>query len=186
MSTNNVLLVCDREHATILNALRFWQAAGRPAFPEYFEEIPGGPVAEDDVDAFIERINADVTLSILLTIESGIVCSAYVPGAADNIAINVIDLDTDGVDEEDLEELQLPFLGIQSGTTYSVARNIEAREFLELLDRKWTAEADSQGSGDEAPALDLLQCDLFVSTDEVAADELSIESSDRTAEVSDA
>lgn len=136
MSNNNVLLVSDQEHATILNALRFWQAAGHPIYPDYFPDEIGSPVAAEDVDDFIDRINGDCSLTVMCTIEGGIVTQAFVPGATDRIAIHVFDLDTDGVAEEDLCELHVPLSGVRSGVLYSAQANIEAAAFLRLLNDK--------------------------------------------------
>lgn len=179
MSHNsNVLIVSDSEHLTILNALHFWQAAGRPVFPEIMEDQTTDPVAEQDLDAFIDRISSDVYLSVLLTIEKGIVTSAYMPGAANQVCFNVFDMDTDGVEEEGLEELHLPFLGIQSGSAYSVARTINAPEFMNLLDKKWSEESLPVAHLDDSEDFKhSLQSDMFVSHDEVAACEIAAESS---------
>lgn len=136
MSNTNVLLVSDREHATILNALRFWQAAGHPIYPDFFDGEVDGPVAPEQVDAFIERINCECSLTVMCTIEDGIVTQAFVPDSTDRIAIHVFDLDTDGVDEEDLCELHVPLSGIRTGMLYSVQSNIEAAPFLRLLNDK--------------------------------------------------
>lgn len=150
MSDKNILVLSDREHATVLNALRHWQATGRPAYPEIFEEIPEGPVAEDDIDDFVERVNSNVNLDIMLTIEGGYVTNAYLPERTERIAIHIFDLDTDGVDEDDLMELPIPFSGIQPGLLYSVNESISAPEFLALLDRKLREEAEAKQSPSEA------------------------------------
>jgi len=185
--SDNILTVSDSEHLTILNALRFWQAAGRPVFPELMEGQVVDPVAEQDLDAFIERISTDVNLSMLLTIENGLVTNAYVPGASERLCINVFDMDTDGVEEDDLEELALPFLGIQSGSAYSVGRNIAAPEFMVLLEKKWSEELPPVPNGRDDDTSDDVQSDLFVSHDEIASAELAGETSERElAETADA
>lgn len=136
MSDSNVLLVSDQEHATLINALRFWQAAGRPVYPELFDGDVAAPVEEDDLDDFIERINLQCNLSVMCVIESGIVTQAYLPDATNRILLHVFDLDIEGVDEEDLTEMPIPLNGIQTGMLYSVEQNIAAPEFLKLLDQK--------------------------------------------------
>ena len=51
----------DREMATVLAALRYWQdemgCHGRAAYPEHFEETE--PLTAPEIDALCERLNAE-------------------------------------------------------------------------------------------------------------------------------
>ena len=136
MSDKNVVLLTDQEHATILNALRFWQAAGRPVYPEMFEGDVVEPVQEEELDGFIERFNTECDLTLMCVIEKGIVTQAFAPDATNRLLIHVFDTDTDTIDEEDLTELPVPMMGIQTGMLYSIHENLAAPDFLKLLDQK--------------------------------------------------
>lgn len=155
-SDNYVLIVSDVEHATILNALRHWQASGHPVYPEIFSEFPSGPVAEDEVDDFIERINTEVNLDMMCVLKGGYVTHALTPDATCRINLMVLDLDVDGVGERDLTTVQLPGTDQHvQAMLYGLEANTEAKDFIDSL--------ISETSGDGSPAAQDSNLDLFES-----------------------
>lgn len=132
MSDNYVLIVSEAEHSTILNALRHWQASGHPAYPEIFSDVPYGPVPEDDVDDFVERVNVQVNLDMIAVMKGGYITHALTPDATCRINLMVLDLDVEGVGEHHLQMVQLPGTDQPvKAMLYGIEQNTEAKDFIE-------------------------------------------------------
>ncbi len=110
--------VDDRQLATMLAALRYWQRIAPSismAEDEHAIASDGGAfecLQGDEVDTLCERINLPETsppLLIAVVLEGGMVQDVVwhggVPGAALGFDIAVIDYDTDGAGTEDLFDL---------------------------------------------------------------------------------
>ena len=102
---SNICKLSNRELATIVNALTFWNAAGRPQYPEFFAEVPDGPVAAEEIDEFIDRIQSDVTFEAMVLIEEGVATKVFTPFDSEYMQIHVFDTDQQ---EGDLVSMPLP------------------------------------------------------------------------------
>lgn len=87
----------DREHATVLAALRYWQRLGNDASPEI--DIAGSdPLSNSEIDDLCEALNLAEPTRIAVTTEGGLI-TAIVSDNDDliGVPILVIDYDTEGV-----------------------------------------------------------------------------------------
>lgn len=101
----NICKLSDREVATLINALSFWKVAGRPQYPDCFENIPEGPIEEHEIEPLIQRLEVDVTFEAIAVIEDGIVSKVITPFDTDYMQIHVLDKD---YTEGDLVSVPLP------------------------------------------------------------------------------
>lgn len=102
---SNICKLSNRELATIVNALTFWNAAGRPQYPEFFAEVPDGPVAAEEIDEFIDHIQSDVTFEAMVLIEEGVATKVFTQFDSEYMQIHVFDTDQQ---EGDLVSMPLP------------------------------------------------------------------------------
>ena len=100
----------DRELATVLAALRYWQSnLGKDQAPvdlDHFAEVD--PLTTQEIDVLCERLNTGGSLSrirtIRLTMEGGIIQS--IDGIPEGIRVRVMDFDVEGVGENELKTAQ--------------------------------------------------------------------------------
>lgn len=125
----NICKLATHELATIVNALTFWNAAGRPLYPEIFPNAPVGPVAADEIDAFIDRIQSDVSFEAMVVIEEGVATKVLTPFDSEYMQIHVFD-----TDQHDGELVSMPLSeGERLGLLYT-ADKIVAPRTIELID----------------------------------------------------
>lgn len=142
----HLVKLSERELVTVLNALHHWNVIGRPSFQEFTEDLEGGLLDSDEVEAFTDRLVSPEAIEVLCVIEKGLVSKAYVPDSAESMTVNVLDLDIEGVDEDRLTEFSVPMIGIVSGDLYGVERVCDApvlfAEIAAVLDDGTAPHAD--------------------------------------------
>ncbi len=94
MSSTTVSLD-ERQLATVLAALRFWQASGAPEVPEFTEAV-----SADEVDDLCEHINTHQKITVVAVVEGdGTVIGAH--ANAEGIEVLAFYPDTFGVPKDD-------------------------------------------------------------------------------------
>ena len=91
--SNYIIKLAPRELATVLSALAYWGAAGRPAFPDFFEDVDGDALAPEELEPFMERIQMDVGFQPVILLSEGQAIKTLLPFDSDYVQVHVLDMD---------------------------------------------------------------------------------------------
>lgn len=147
----------DRELATMLAALRYWQQmlnrtgkSGALVLPDHFADEK--PLTIGQIGVLCERINMAPPARIGITVEGGVLQDVFTdcPALA-GLEVYRVDYDTDGADPEDLADVRQSDGSLEPGhvSRTTIDDMTPMREFVEDIDahlaKEQAAEAKEVG-----------------------------------------